>query len=106
MLFCFCTDEKDVEKIVYEVDQVLGGGELSLPVYPGVGNRPLKKIANAQCVCVCVWGGGGGWGGAWLQVKLNHALFVVPGVTRSDAAFFNDSKSKWSSFKKRGNLHV
>ena len=43
MLFCFCTDEKDVEKIVYEVDQVLGGGELSLPVYPGVGNRPLKK---------------------------------------------------------------
>ena len=44
MLFCFCTDEKDVEKIVYEVDQVLGCGELSLPVYPGVWNlRPLKK---------------------------------------------------------------
>ena len=50
MLFCFCTDAKDIEKIVYEVDQVLGGGELSLPVYPGVGNRPprKKKIRNAQ----------------------------------------------------------
>ena len=47
---------KDVEKIVYEVNQELGGGELSLPVYPGVGNRPprKKKIANAQS------GGGGG----------------------------------------------
>ena len=57
MLFCFCTDAKDIEKIVYEVDQVLGGGELSLPVYPGVGNRPprKKKIANAQSR----WGGGG-----------------------------------------------
>ena len=39
-----------MEKIVYEVNQELGGGELSLPVYPGVGNRPprKKKIPNAQ----------------------------------------------------------
>ena len=33
--------EKDVKKIVYEVDQVLGGGELSPPVYPGVYGRPF-----------------------------------------------------------------
>ena len=61
MLFCFCTctDEKDVEKIVHEVDQVLGRGELSLPVYPGVGNRPLKK-KKLQMPSVCVCGGGGG----------------------------------------------
>ena len=58
MLFCFCTDEKDVEKIVYEVDQVLEGGELSLPVYPGVGNRPLKK-KKLQMPSVCGGGGGG-----------------------------------------------
>ena len=47
---------KDVEKIVYEVNQELGGGELSLHVYPGLGNRPprKKKITNAQS------GGGGG----------------------------------------------
>ena len=59
MLFCFCTDEKDVEKIVYEVDQVLGGGELSLPVYPGVGNRPLKKKKLQMP------GGGVGGEGRW-----------------------------------------
>ena len=66
-------EEKDVEKIVDEVDQELGGGELSLPVYPGVGNRPPRKKKLHEMP-----GGGGGGGGAWLQVKLNHTLFTVP----------------------------
>ena len=35
--FCFCTDKKDVANNVYEVDQELGGGELSLFVCPGWG---------------------------------------------------------------------
>ena len=30
MSFRFCTDQKDVAKNVYKVDQELGGGELSL----------------------------------------------------------------------------
>ena len=53
MLFCFCTDEKDVEKIVYEVDQELGGGELSLGW--GIDLRERKN-------CKCLLGGGGGDG--------------------------------------------
>ena len=72
--FCFCTDKKDVAKNVYKVDLELGGGELSLSVCPGVGNRPprKKKMANTQGCAPGV--GGGGARGAWLQVKLNHAL--------------------------------
>ena len=61
MSFCFCTDQKDVAKNIYEVNQELGGGELSLSACPRVGNRPLrkKKIENPWgCVR----------GGAWLQV--------------------------------------
>ena len=48
MLFCFCTDQKDVAKNIYEVNRELGGGELSLSTCPGVGNRLLreKKIEN------------------------------------------------------------
>ena len=34
-----CTDQKDVAKNVYEVDQELGGGELSLFACPCVGKR-------------------------------------------------------------------
>ena len=60
MLLCYCTD---------------GVGELSLPVYPGVGNRPPRKTKLQMP-------GGEGGGGSWLQVKLNDALFVVPVVTR------------------------
>ena len=54
------------------VNQELGGGELSLPVCPVVGNRPptKKNIANPRG---CAWGGREG---AWFQVKLNHALRV------------------------------
>ena len=61
---------KDVDKIAYKVNQELGGGELSLPVYPGVGNRPprKKKIANAQSR----WGGGGGWGGGCMVIAFRH----------------------------------
>ena len=48
MSFCFCTDKKDVAKNVYEVDQELGGGELSLSMCPGMGNRPPRKEKNAN----------------------------------------------------------
>ena len=36
-----------IQRNVYEIDQALGGGELSPFACPGVGNRPLgkKKIA-------------------------------------------------------------
>ena len=53
MLFCFCADQKDVAKNIYEVNQELGGGELSLSACPRVGNRPLrnKKIKNPWGVC-------------------------------------------------------
>ena len=41
----------------YEVDQELGGGELSSSTCPGVGNKPpgKKKLQMG-------WGGGGGGG--------------------------------------------
>ena len=55
MSFRFCTDQKDVAKNVYEVDQELGGGELSLSACPGEGKR--QGCAR----------------GAWLLVKLNRA---------------------------------
>ena len=72
MSFCFCADQKDVAKNIYEVNRELSGGELSLSACPGVGNRPLrkKKIENPRG---CVWGGVA----AWLQVKLNHAYVVL-----------------------------
>ena len=35
MSFCFCTDQKDVAKNVYEVDQELGGGEYVSFCVPG-----------------------------------------------------------------------
>ena len=46
------------QKTVYKVDLELGGGELSLSVCPGVGNRPprKKKMANTRG---CARGGGG-----------------------------------------------
>ena len=66
MLFCFCTDEKDVEKIVYEVDQELGVGELSLPVYPGVGNRPPRKKKLQMP--------GGGGGGGMVTSKIEPCI--------------------------------
>ena len=42
----------------YEVDQERGGGELSLSVCPGVGNRPPRKKKNAN-PRGCARGGGG-----------------------------------------------
>ena len=35
-------------KNVYEVDQELGGGELSLSTCPGMGNRPPRKKKNCK----------------------------------------------------------
>ena len=55
MSFRFSTDQKDVAKNVYKVDQELGGGELSLSARKKKWQIP-----------------GGVPGGAWLQVKLNH----------------------------------
>ena len=48
MSFCFCTDKKDVAKNVYEVHHELGGGELSLSGFPGVGNKPPRKKKKLQ----------------------------------------------------------
>ena len=53
--FCFCMDQKDVAKNVYEVNQ---GGELSLSACPGVGNRPARE-KKLQIPRGCAWGGGG-----------------------------------------------
>ena len=61
--------QKDVrKKYVYEVDQELWGGELSLFACPGVGNRPPrnKKLANPR----------GMPRGHGNRSKLNHALPV------------------------------
>ena len=49
-------------KNVYEVDQELGGGKLSLSACLGVGNRPPRK-KKLQIP------GGSVPGGAWLQVN-------------------------------------
>ena len=35
-------------KNVYEVHQELGGGELSLSEYPGVGNKPPRNKQKLQ----------------------------------------------------------
>ena len=55
-------------KNVYEVDQKLGGGELSLSACPGVGNTTSKKEKYCKFLGVCPGGGGGK-----LQLKLQHA---------------------------------
>ena len=55
--------KKGVPENVYEVDKELGGGELSLSMCPGVGNRPPRKKKMQMP--------GPGGGGAWLQFKLN-----------------------------------
>ena len=44
MSFCFVQIQRLPYLSEYEVDQELGGGELSLSVCPGVGNRPPRKI--------------------------------------------------------------
>ena len=53
---------------MYEVDQALRGGELSLSVCPGWG-IDLQERKKWQ-----IPEGVRGEGAAWLQVKLNHAL--------------------------------
>ena len=45
-------------KNVYEVDQKLGGGELSLSACPGVGNTTSKKEKYCKFLGVCPGGGG------------------------------------------------
>ena len=61
--------QRDVpKKYVYEVDQGLGGGEVSLFARSGVGNRPPrnKTLANPR----------GTPGTHGNRSKLNHALLV------------------------------
>ena len=61
---CYCTDQKDVAKNANEVDQELGGGELSLSKCLGVWNStPRKKKCKSRGCAL----------GLWFQVKLNHA---------------------------------
>ena len=55
MSFCFCTDQKDGAKNVYEVDQELGGVEWSTFCVPGGGES--EASANLRG---CARGGGGG----------------------------------------------
>ena len=54
MSFCFCTDQKDGAKNVYEVDQELGGVEWSTFCVPGGGES--EASANLRG---CAGGGGG-----------------------------------------------
>ena len=49
---CYCTDQKDVAKNANEVDQELGGGELSLSKCLGVWNStPRKKKMQIPGMC-------------------------------------------------------
>ena len=61
--FCFCMDQKEVPiKNILEVNEELGDEEQT---------SKKEKIGNPQGYARM--GGRGGGGGAWLQVKLNHA---------------------------------
>ena len=53
MSFRFCTDQKDVAKNVYEVDQELGGGELSVSACAewGIDLQERKKNYKSPGVC-------------------------------------------------------
>ena len=56
-------DQKEVPiKNVFEVNEELGDEE-----------QTSKKEKNWKSRRACPYGGRGGGGGAWLQVKLNHA---------------------------------
>ena len=80
-------EEKDVEKIVDEVDQELGGGELSLPVYPGVGNRPPRKKKLHEMP-----GGGGGRGGM-VTSKIEPYIIYGSCLTRTPLSLMTLSLS-------------
>ena len=54
--------KKGVPENVYEVDKELGGGELSLSMCPGVGNRPPRKKKMQMP-------GPGGGGMVTIQIK-------------------------------------
>ena len=90
MSFCFCTDQKDVAKNIYEVNRELDGGELSLSACPGVGNRPLrkKKIEN---LWGCVWGHGG-----MVTSKIEPCICcVTEWKLRYEVDFVSQSVLKW-----------
>ena len=63
---------------MYEVDQALRGGELSLSVCPG-WEIDLQKRKELQIPGDVPWGGGGG-AVSWLQVKT--LLYKFPAVGR------------------------
>ena len=58
MSFCFCTDQKDVAKNVYEVDQELGGGNCLFLRARGWGIDFQERKENA-IPWGCARGGGG-----------------------------------------------
>ena len=92
MSFCFCADQKDVAKNIYEVNRELSGGELSLSACPGVGNRPLrkKKIENPRG---CVWGGGGG---GMVTSKIEPCICcVTEWKLHYEVDFVSQSVQKW-----------
>ena len=51
------------QKSIYEIDQELGGKELSLSCMHGVGNRPPRNKSPRVCPA------SGGGGGAWLLIN-------------------------------------
>ena len=56
------------QKSIYEIDQELGGKELSLSCMHGVGNRPPRNKSPRVCPA-----SGGGGGGMVTNQLLNHA---------------------------------
>ena len=81
-------------------DQELEGEKLSISLFLGVGNRPprKKKIGNPRVP-----------GGAWLQVKLKHALREVfqEKVPFSVGGWLDNffiSKSRWFHLSLEQNL--
>ena len=64
---------------MYEVDQALRGGELSLSVCPG-WEIDLQKRKELQIPGGVPWGEGGGGAVSWLQVKT--LLYNFPAVGR------------------------
>ena len=59
----------DVAKNICEVDQELGGGELSLSACPGVGNRPPKKKKMQ-----IPRGSARGWGMGMVTTKIEQCI--------------------------------
>ena len=69
MSFCFCTDQKDVAKNVYEVDQELGGGNCLFLRARGWGIDFQERKENA-----IPWGCARGRGGGMVTSKIEPCI--------------------------------